>query len=178
MPRRLPKACWASRRWLKCRPAQPRVEEAHAAIRPAFLSQLSHISYSPELVNSFLWGIVSAFIKLKEQQKKEKYERRERDIWPFTKSVHTKQTAALKPALDGMIPFLAETLCSSSSSYTPWSALSPSPPFQADWLLKGSSWAIYNFLKWCTTLHLRGQFRAQYPAITNQTPVSPLLTSL
>lgn len=50
-------------------------KEAWVVIRPGFI-----FSYSPELGNSFLWGLVSAFIKLQEQEKKEKHGGREKDI--------------------------------------------------------------------------------------------------
>lgn len=50
-------------------------KEAWVVIRPGFL-----FSYNPQLGNSFLWGLVSAFIKLQEQEKKEKHGVRERDI--------------------------------------------------------------------------------------------------
>lgn len=43
------------------------MKELHAAMRPGFFSQVSHISYSPELVGSFPEGIVSAFIKQQDQ---------------------------------------------------------------------------------------------------------------
>lgn len=84
--------------------------------------------------------------------------------------VHINKQQFPKPALGDMIQLPPETLCSSSSSYAPWSALSPSPPFQEQYLLKASSWAIYNFLKRCTMLHWRGQTKAQYPAVPQTNP--------
>ena len=98
MPRKLPKCCWALRRAPHpCRAAQPSRWRGPGAIPPGFFSQLSLMSYSPELGNCFLWDIVSAIIKLQEQQKKEKHGSRERDTGPFHR-VHAHKQQPWKPA--------------------------------------------------------------------------------
>lgn len=150
-------------------------EEAHIAIRPGLSSQLSQTCYSPKLVKSFPLGYSFCFYKTARTiEKGEAWGGGgEAGRWPFTDCVHINQQQFPKPALGDMIQFPPETLRSSSSSYTPWRALSPSPPFQEEYLLKGSCWAIYNFLKRCTMLRWRGNTKAQYPAMPQANPCFP-----
>lgn len=67
-------------------------KEAWVVIRPGFI-----FSSSPELANSFLWGLVSAFIKQQEQKKKgEAWGQGEGHV--TIHQVCTHETAASKPS--------------------------------------------------------------------------------
>lgn len=148
-PRKLSKACWALKGTPTCTAAQLGRWRSPAAIPPGFFSQLSHMSYMPELGNCFL---KYSFCNFKNNRKKEKQ---------WGRDTHrTISPSARTPIQALKADFRWHDLVSSGSCALP---LPPShyeehfhhhhPSRQTAF---ESSWAIYNFPKWCMTLELSG----------------------
>lgn len=90
-PRKLSKVCRALKGTPTCTAAQLGRWRSPAAIPPGFFSQLSHMSYMPELGNCFL---EYSFCNFKNNRRKEKQWGRKRDTQDhFTKCMDTNKSA-------------------------------------------------------------------------------------
>lgn len=140
-------------------------KEAWLVIRPGFL-----FSYSPELGNSFLWGLVSAFLKLQERERKEKRGGREKDIWPSTECVHINSSLQTQLQMTWVVPG-GNSLFIPFLLHTKYTFTITAPPSRV-----ASERHLLCNLQLPKMMHnvpLERTIRKQYPAIHQTNPLFP-----